>query len=145
MKRQKDENQIVSWHIENDILYNQKDYFHKPEILYQNTSYIEWLKELVNSIKSIDDKRPVVVDLEVNKETIHNLEKIRDQIYNIDVFGLVIKDYDYFDTVTEFLNKERINYIISSLSTDNLDNYKTLKDNSLYSLLLGKINTKLIS
>ncbi len=126
----KNENNIISWHVENDILYNQKEYFHKPEILYQNIAYIKWLKELVNKIKSIDVKRPVIVDIEVNKETIHNLEKIRDQINNIDVFGLVIKDYDYFDFVTEFLNKNKINYIISSLSSDNLDNYKTLKDNS---------------
>ncbi len=126
----KKENQIISWHIENDILYNQKEYFHKPEILYENIAYIKWLKVLVNKIKSIDVKRPVIVDIEVNKETIHNLEKIRDQINNIDVFGLVIKEYDYFDKVTEFLNKNNINYIISSLATDNLDNYKTLKDNS---------------
>jgi len=140
VKKQKDENQIVSWHIENDILYNQKDYFHKPEILYQNIAYIKWLRELVNNIKSIDDKRPVVIDIEVNKETIHNIEKIRNQINNIDVFGLVIKDYDYFDIVTEFLNKNKINYIISSLATDNLDNYKRLKDD--YSVFIASWQDK---
>jgi len=130
VKKQKDKNQIISWHIENDILYNQKEYFHKPEILYQNIAYIKWLKELVNNIKSIDYKRAVVVDIEVNEETIHNLEKIRDQINNIDVFGLVIKDYEYFDIVKVFLNTNKINYIISSLATDKLDKYNTLKDNS---------------
>jgi cellulose synthase/poly-beta-1,6-N-acetylglucosamine synthase-like glycosyltransferase len=140
IKKLKNENQIVSWHIENDILYNQKDYFHKPEILYQNIAYIKWLKELVNNIKSIDDKRPVVVDIEVNKETIHNIEKIRNQINNIDVFGLVVKDYAYFDIVTEILDKNKINYIISSLATDNLDNYKRLKDD--YSMFIASWQDK---
>ncbi|GGZ82419.1 glycosyltransferase [Algibacter mikhailovii] len=130
IKRLEDNDQIISWHIENDILYNQKEYFHKPEILYQNTAYIKWLKDLLNDIKSIDTKRPVVVDIEVNTETIHNIEKIRSQISNIDVFGLVVKDDAYFKVVRDYLNKNKINFIISSLTTEYIDDYLNLKEES---------------
>ncbi|WP_298534001.1 glycosyltransferase family 2 protein [uncultured Algibacter sp.] len=129
IRKYKYENQILSWHIENDILYNQKDYFNKPEILYQSAAYINWLKALIINIKLIDSERPVVVDIEVNKETIHNLNKLRNQINTIDVFGLVVKNDGYFDMVSKYLDDNKINYIISSLSNDNLEKFKTLEKN----------------
>jgi cellulose synthase (UDP-forming) len=90
---------ITSWNIQNDVLYNQKDFFHKPELLYQNRAYINWLKKLVSEIKKIDNERQIIIDLEVNLLSIYHSQLLAKNVTGIDCFGLTVKDDEHLSFI----------------------------------------------
>ena len=111
---------IISWNIQNDVQTNQKDFFLKPRLQYQNRAYLIWLKDLISQIKKIDSTRPIIVDLEVNKLSAYHSGMLIDNIEGIDGIGLVVKDDEYLDSLSAFLNSKKMNYIFSEIDVDTL-------------------------
>lgn len=118
--RHKKNDRITSWNIQNDVQYNQKDFYLKPRLLYQNRAYLIWLQNLVGEIKKIDSIRPVHVDLEVNRLSVYHAKMILDNIQDIDGLGLVLKDVEHLDSITSFLNRRKVNYFYSEIDVDTL-------------------------
>jgi hypothetical protein len=118
ISKRKDYSNIIAWNIQNDVLFNQRTGFHKPELLFQNRAYISWLKDLVRSIKEIDSVRPVIVDLEVNEQSLQNLKMLINNVADIDCIGLVVKDDTNLDGLINYLKKSNTGYIYSEVSTE---------------------------
>ncbi|WP_185956479.1 glycosyltransferase family 2 protein [Changchengzhania lutea] len=123
IRAHKNSSNIISWHIENDVQYNQKNFYHKPELFYQNSAYIKWLADLVRDIKKIDTLRPIVVDVEINKLSIYNLKRIISNVDGLDALGLVVKDDTYLDSVTSYLQGHDIMFIFSEIDVETFVNY----------------------
>jgi cellulose synthase/poly-beta-1,6-N-acetylglucosamine synthase-like glycosyltransferase len=109
---------ITSWNIQNDVLYNQKDYFLKPRLFYQNKAYIIWLKDLVSEIKKIDSSRPLFVEIEVNQLSVYHSEMLIENVKGIDGIGLVVNDGDYLKSIIDYLNFSKTGYIYSEIDVD---------------------------
>lgn len=86
----KNNENIVSWNIGNAVLQKLELYYYKPELLYQQDAYLSWLKKLITSIKEIDPKRYVTVDVEVSENMILTVERIKRAIPEIDSYGLTL-------------------------------------------------------
>jgi len=128
----KNHTQITSWNILNDVQYNQKDYYLKPRLLYQNRAYLIWLQDLVSEIKMIDSVRPVIVDLEVNQLSLYHSHMLKDNIEGIDGFGLVVKDNRYLSSVITYMNNNRMKYIYSEIDVDVLLQNNVLEEQSSF-------------
>ncbi|MGC9354811.1 MAG: hypothetical protein ACP5D9_13290 [Mariniphaga sp.] len=111
---------ISSWNIQNDVLYNQKDFFHKPELLYQNRAYILWLKKLVSEMKKIDPERPVIIDLEVNLLSIYHSQLLANNINGIGCFGLTVKEDDHLSALIDYFENSEMGFIFSEIDTETL-------------------------
>jgi cellulose synthase (UDP-forming) len=125
---------IDSWCIQNDVLSNQKNIFNKPELFYQNKAYLLWLNILVDKIKNIDSKRPVILDVDVNNKSINHIKIIQEQIPNIDLLGLVVQGNEYLDCTLDYLKDTNINYLLSDISTSDLMDVTNLEHNSSFYL-----------
>lgn len=123
----KNHKHILSWNIQNDVLYNQKDFFHKPELLFQNQAYIAWLKNLAKEIKKIDPEKPVVVDLEVNLLSIYHSNLIKDYIRQIDCFGLIVKEDEHLSVLLDHFDQSNIPFIFSEIDVGVLTNPELLE------------------
>ena len=109
---------IVAWHIQNDVLYRQKDYFLKPRLLYQNNAFILWLQDLVSEIKRVDDQRPVIVDIEVNLLSVYHSRMLLSNVTGIDYLGLVVKEENYLGRFERYLESTGVNFIYSKIGAD---------------------------
>jgi len=118
--RHKNNEQITSWNIQNDVQYNQKDFYLKPRLLYQNRAYVIWLQDLVSEIKNIDLIRPVIVDLEVNQLSVYHAGMLIDNVNGIDGLGLVLKDDEHLDSLCAYLNRKNVKYIYSEIDVEPL-------------------------
>ena len=111
---------ISSWNIQNDVLFNQKDFFHKPELLYQNRAYIIWLKNLVSEIKKIDPERPVIVDLEVNLLSMYHSQLLAKNVNGIGRFGLTVKKDDHLSALIDYFERSEMDFVFSEIDTETL-------------------------
>jgi hypothetical protein len=102
------------------VQYNQKDFFLKPRLLYQNRAYLIWLQDLVSEIKKIDTIRPVIVDLEVNQLSVYHSKMLIDNVNGIDGIGLVVKDIKNLDSLKAYLNRKNMKYIYSEIDVEQL-------------------------
>ncbi|MBJ7881748.1 glycosyltransferase family 2 protein [Gelidibacter salicanalis] len=120
----KSTDQIISWHIENDVQYTQNNFFHKPALLYQNRAFVLWLKDLASEIKKIDSKRPLIVDVEVNSLAIFHINHMVYNIKDIDAIGLVVKEGEYLDEVISYCQDINKHYIFSGIDSNVLEAHK---------------------
>ena len=120
LSRYKKHKQIISWNIQNDVQYNQKDYFLKPRLLYQNRAYLIWLRDLLAEIKKIDPVRPVLVDMEVNQLSVYHSKMLIDYVRGIDGLGLVVRDDLHLDSLSAFLDRNKMKYYYSEIDVDTL-------------------------
>ena len=128
MNKFKDDEQITSWNILNDVQFNQKDFFLKPRLLYQNRAYVIWLRELVQEIKKLDSKRPVFVDLEVNQLSEYHCRMLGENKSGIDGYALVVKNTMHLNSFTEFMKRNNMNYFYSEIDVDTLIQNKIIDD-----------------
>jgi cellulose synthase/poly-beta-1,6-N-acetylglucosamine synthase-like glycosyltransferase len=120
LARNKKNDRITSWNIQNDVQYNQKDFYLKPRLIYQNRAYLLWLQDLVSDIKKIDSVRPVNIDLEVDQLSIYHAKMMIENINGIDGFGLVLNEIKHLDSMTSFLNRKQVKYFYSEIEVDTL-------------------------
>ncbi|MBA4409527.1 MAG: cellulose synthase [Odoribacter sp.] len=130
--KEKRDSHITSWNIQNDVIYNQKDFYLKPRLLYQNSAYILWLQNLVREMKEIDSKRPIIVDLEVNSQSIQNSKVLMDNVKGIDALGLVVKEDKFLNSLLVHLNLSNINFIYSEIDVDLLTIPEIFDNNSSF-------------
>ena len=114
----KDHSNISSWNIQNDVQYNLQDFFHKPELLFQKRAYINWLGELVKKLKEIDSKRPLIVDIEVNQQSIYHSRRLMENIAGIDAIGLVVKEQEQLVPVLTNFKNTNTPFLFSEINVD---------------------------
>ncbi|MDN3666878.1 glycosyltransferase [Algibacter miyuki] len=127
VKALKNNDHIISWHIENDVQHQQKNFYHKPELLYQNRAYILWLKELSNAIKKEDNKRPLITNIEINQQSIYHIKNILNSSAAIDGIGLVVKNDENLENVVHYLSENKTHFILSDIDAANLKPNNILK------------------
>lgn len=118
----KNEESIKSWNIGNAVLQKLDIYYYKPELIYQQDAYLFWLRKLIINIKKIDPKRPVTVDVEVSEHTNATIERYRNVIPEIDLYGLVVSPNA---AVPDLLKNLQVPYFYSDIS---FSSYNGLKD-----------------
>jgi cellulose synthase (UDP-forming) len=97
VKKNKANSGIFSWHLGNNVIQKLSNYFYKPDLFYQQDAYLTWLNQLVKSIKAIDPKRPVTVDVMASKSLNFYSTLIHDRIPQINSIGLIYPEAT-FDT-----------------------------------------------
>ena len=130
--KRKNVSNITSWNIQNDVLYNQKDFYLKPRLFYQNRAYIKWLKNLVADIKKMDPTRPIIVDLEINQQSIYHSKLLIDYVGGIDYFGLVVKEDEHLDQLLSFLKRSNIALLYSEIEVEVLTKSDIFATNPLF-------------
>jgi cellulose synthase (UDP-forming) len=109
---------ISSWSIQNDVQYNQQDFHHKPDLLFQKRAYIVWLKNLVKELKEIDSNRPLIVDLEVNQQSIYHSKMLMENVPGIDALGLVVKKKEQLEPILTYLKNTNTQFVFSEINVD---------------------------
>ncbi|MCH8557348.1 MAG: glycosyltransferase [Balneolia bacterium] len=120
VKQHKDKPHISSWNIQNDVLYNQKDFFHKPELLHQNRAYIIWLNNLIADIKKLDSSRPIILNLEVNLLSLYHSQLLYDNVDGLDYFGLTVKETEHLDWIVRYFKESEKPYVFSEINAQTL-------------------------
>ncbi len=116
--KHKKHDHIISWNIQNNVLCSQKDFFHKPELLYQNRAYINWLNNLVSEIKKIDPEKPVMIDLEVNQLSIYHAQLLSKNVKGIDCFGLTVKNDKHLSLLIDYFKDTGSKFLFSEIDTE---------------------------
>ncbi len=118
LKRIKDlqkESHIIAWSICNSGMEQLAQRYDKPALLYQQSLYLNWLNQLLSKIKTIDNTRPVTIDVSLTKHLAATLSMLHRQLPLIDAFGVVIgKD----STGISQLKSVDVPYFISQVPVD---------------------------
>ncbi len=122
VRRLKHHTHIKSWNIQNDVQFNQKDFYLKPRLFYQNLGYVLWLQKLIEEIKKTDSSRPVIVDIEINKLSEFHSKMLIENLGGIDALGLVVKEDVHLESFLAFLNKSKAEFVYSEIMVDDLLN-----------------------
>ncbi|OMP29815.1 hypothetical protein BKM32_16105 [Mangrovimonas sp. DI 80] len=120
IQERKNENHIVSWAIENDILKHQKRVYGVEEQFFQGKAYLKWLDELILEINTIDPNRPVSVTSTVNRDGLVSLQKIQENLKGDFVIGLHVVNKDYYAPMANYLNSNSLDFLISDIEVKNL-------------------------
>ena len=115
IKKRKSDRIITSWNLQNDVQYLQKDFYLKPRIFFQNRAYLIWLNKLVAEIKTTDPSRPLIVDLEVNRQSPANAKNLWNNIKGIDYLGLVVKNETTLKPLISFFEQSNMKYLYSEI------------------------------
>jgi hypothetical protein len=78
-------------------LHKFEDRYYKPELIYYQYAYANWLKNLIRKIKLEDPNRPITVDIEVTSRLLEMVSFLKDQIPGIDIFGLVVNERSFIN------------------------------------------------
>lgn len=109
------EPRIISWAIGNTVLEQLAQRYDKPALLYQQNLYLSWLNHLISKIKTIDNTRPVTIDVSLAEHLPATLDMLRQQLPLIDAFGLIIGEDS---TGMSQLNDIKVPYFISQVAAD---------------------------
>lgn len=115
VERNKNHKHIIAWNISNLFLQNLSRKFYKPELLYQQQAYLQWLRQLLGSVKAIDPGRMITADVEVSDTLEETAQMMRDFVPQIDSFGLILtgKPKEY-----ALIKSLKVPYFISSTSAE---------------------------
>lgn len=89
-------------------------YFDKPLLFYQQKAYVDWLRTVIPEIRDLDPKKSIIVDLNVDEETMVLLEKLNNGL-PVDTYGLIVNDTTYLKQVKIFAKNKKLSTYISSL------------------------------
>ncbi|GAB2514532.1 hypothetical protein GCM10027085_00350 [Spirosoma aerophilum] len=84
---------ITAWNIGNTALQKLDFYYYKPDLIYQQDAYLQWLKKLVQDIKKIDPDRPVTIDINVSVDMPELVDRVHTFIPEIDAYGLLLTSH----------------------------------------------------
>lgn len=84
----KDNQQIIGWHLGNNYWQELDSMYIKPSLLYHQDLYIQWLQKLVRQIKAADPERPVTLDLPAGRQFALTVQTIADAIPELSAIGL---------------------------------------------------------
>lgn len=80
---------IIAWNLGADVLYNLENQTYKPGIYYYRNKYINWLSDVCNAIRSIDNIRPIITDLNWDVNGKKRLQFYQQNVPQIDKYMLV--------------------------------------------------------
>ncbi len=104
VKKNKENDNIISWHIGNNVIQKLGNYFYKPDLFYQQDAYLTWLNQLVKTIKYFDPKRPITVDVMVSNSLPLYVSLVHDRVPQINSVGLIYPENLSHKNVIGLLN-----------------------------------------
>ncbi|UNY97214.1 glycosyltransferase [Zhouia spongiae] len=121
VSQHRDQQHIISWNFQNDVLTDLKNYYHKPELLFQQIAFLKWLGALSQKIKEEDPARPLLIDMEITEESIYFSELIKKYAPDINTLGLLVNsDTKQLDHFEKYARKHHINYIYNEIDVASL-------------------------
>lgn len=120
VEKLKNNKTIISWNLQNDVLTRQKDYYSKPELLFQMRAYIDWLGTLVDKIYHLDTLRPIVIDIEANIDLQFHTNLITEFVSDDAVVGLVVPDSAAWKPAAAFLENNNRSFIFSEIAVEGI-------------------------
>jgi cellulose synthase (UDP-forming) len=90
------------------------------------------LKSLVGEIKKLDAERPVIVDLEVNNQSIQYCKMLIDNVAGINCIGLVVKDDNNLHSLIAHLKRSNAEFIFSEISADLFSRLEIFNDQTSF-------------
>ena len=125
VKNLKDNQNIIGYSYKYDL----ENHFIKPLLFDQQAAYLNWLSSLTTEIKSIDPKKSLIVELQLNAETINTINYIHKNL-PIDSFGLLVDNPREIDQVLAFSKTKEISVFISNIKhkifVDDIARFKDL-------------------
>ncbi len=110
VKRFKQESHVIAYSFD----YNLENFYTKPLLFDQRTAYLNWLNSLIREMRTIDNSKSLVLNLNVNDETIFTIQQIKNTL-PVDSYGLIVKDTNRLPEILDFAKKEDVSVYISSL------------------------------
>jgi cellulose synthase/poly-beta-1,6-N-acetylglucosamine synthase-like glycosyltransferase/beta-mannanase len=92
VRKLKKDSSIIAWNIADTLWQQLSDRFYKPTLVYQQAAYIAWLRSVIARIRAIDPVRPVTMDLKVNTGLESLIQRLQQELPEIDAFGLIIPE-----------------------------------------------------
>lgn len=119
--KHKNKSQIISWNISNDLLSALDYVYNKPTLIHQQLAYVAWLQKVAQEIKEIDPNRPLVINININKQAVEHAEFLRKHVPEIDAFGLVVHDKKHLKNFLVHAQKNHINYVFNDILPEDLN------------------------
>jgi len=79
---------IIAWNLGTDVLFNLENQTYKPGNFYYRNKYVNWLSDLCNAIRAIDNSRPIITDLNWDINGKKRLEFYEQHVPQIDKYLL---------------------------------------------------------
>lgn len=119
VKKYKDQENIISWHLQNDLFADAISQLQEPVRSYHLSAYVVWLQKLTSEIKKLDASRPVIIDYTLNGLNEKQAKRLFEDVPGLDGLGLIIKDdiYDDANRLLENIQTLDVPYIYSDIPT----------------------------
>jgi cellulose synthase (UDP-forming) len=90
VKDWKDRPGIVAWNLNNQLWKRLKERYPKPALFHHQMVYMQWLQQVVESIKRVDPDHPVTLDLPVSGNLLEDYAMLQSHVASADAFGLTM-------------------------------------------------------
>ena len=130
VEKLKNEDHILSWNIGNDIQVYLNKIYNEPVFSFQRKAYLEWLRKLIWDIKKIDSSRPVIVDLQLNLETLDRIEFMNAIGIATDIYGFQLTDIKMLEVFKSDPRHTDVPYFINEIDSELFFEFKTEFDNT---------------
>lgn len=80
---------IIAWNLGSDVLFNLENQTYKPGIYYYRNKYVNWLSDVCNAIRTLDNVRPIITDLNWDVNGKKRLQFYQKYVPQIDKYMLV--------------------------------------------------------
>lgn len=112
---------ILGWSFGNSYMTELNSTYFGIGGLDQRRAYFIWLKDLIDSVRSIDSRNTIIVDVE-EQDLIHGaITEYLNFNLSIDVFGIPFKNTTAFNESVEKLDRSKIPFYIIDIATDALN------------------------
>ncbi len=109
----KDDRNIIGYSFSYDL----ENYFHKPYLFQQKTAYLNWLNNLIPKIKSIDNSKSIVLEIDFKEGVEKEIAWIHENS-SIDTFGLKIRDTLGLNDLFQYAIEHEISIFISDVDNE---------------------------
>lgn len=92
--RYKNDPSIIAWNLDNLLWKRLKERHPKPELFFQQSAYMHWLNTLVQSIRKLDPKHPVTLDLPFSETIEQDLTLLQANVNGVEAFGVTLREED---------------------------------------------------
>ncbi len=80
---------IIAWNLGADVLFNLENQTYKPGIFYYRNKYVNWLSDVCNGIRLLDNVRPIITDLNWDVNGKKRIQFYQQYVPQIDKYMLV--------------------------------------------------------
>jgi cellulose synthase (UDP-forming) len=97
--------------------YDLENYFHKPLLYYERNAFSNWLNELFQEIRILDNEKLLLVELWAWGDVDLHLKTLNEKV-PADAFGLMIEDTTQLERTNRFMQEKELPVFLSSVPSE---------------------------